>query len=165
MPLGGGGGGSTGGSTTNVVGQPSAVNINQQIASNKLLISSFSVNSTTVFSHIVLRIKTADAVNSYDAGIYTSAGVLLANIGAQTLPSTGNITFSILQSAQTLTPGIYALGLTGAVGAVAGFDGSNVTITWLYNQTYANSSSSTCPSSITALTVGVSNNAICFLLY
>lgn len=82
---------------------------------NQLIYYGFVLPAQLTFTHLVAWISTADAINNSDIGIYDAAGAtLLANIGAQTLASTGVHAFPIVQTSVTLAPGKYVFAVTSA---------------------------------------------------
>lgn len=135
MPTGGGGGGGglstvatnatltgngTSGSHLGVAGWPLANYVNGVASSttalgtaNTLWVESFNLPYAVTFAHIQVNIGTTDAVGLYDVGVYTFAGALVANIGAQTLPSTAEHNFATVQGSQTILPGTYFFAFTG----------------------------------------------------
>lgn len=145
MPTGAGGGGSKP-SVAYVNGQ-SASNVALQ-ASNTLWGESSVITCAVTFSKITINIGSTDAVNNYDFGFYTPAGVLVAHIGAQTLPTTGYQTFSIVGGAQTVQPGQYVFVFTGAATtATLGF--FNQTYAQLSNRQFGSSSGGALPATFT----------------
>ena len=166
MPTGGGGGGS-------VSGWPVAFfqTISNNAAStalggaNQVYITGFYTPSSVIFSNIAFNVNTQDAVNNYDVGIYNQAGTLLAHIGAQTLPTGGNVTVAVVGGAKTITPGLYVFAFTGvAITAKLATD-SGPAIIWIRNANVATSSGGALPASIGALTVSVGAFPFGFALF
>lgn len=165
MPTGGGGGGSVSGWP--VAGYANfAANAGNQglVGANNVWVSGFFLGYSATFAHITLNIGVADAAGLYDFGVYNKAGTLIADIGAQHLPSTGVQNFAIVQAAQTLQPGLYALGITGN-STTATFNSQGTTISWISNANIATSSSGALPASVGALTVAPNAGIFCFMLY
>lgn len=113
MPTGGGGGGAPAApaATSYYNGmQDSQVTLG---SANITWFESFQVPYKLTFGHISIGINVADAVGLYDVGVYSFAGTLLADIGAQHLPSTGVQTFATVQGAITINPAVYIFAVTG----------------------------------------------------
>lgn len=125
----------------------------------------FTLEAELTFSHVVLSIATADVVNNYDAGIYSKAGALLANIGKQHLPSTGTQSFAALQGSVTLSPGLYIFAWTTDASTVAGLYYDLNAIAWIHGASFATGSGGTLPASIGAQVVAPSNVSWVFGLY
>jgi len=185
MPTGGGGGGGLSSVTTNstltgtgtsgsplgVTGEPISFFTQQwnqgpdgQTGANQVYINGFYTASALTFAHIGVNVYTSDNAHNYDLGIYTKAGTLLANIGAQTLPSTGIQAFATLQGSQTITPGLYVFALTGtAFTAQLGI--CTQAATWVRNVNYTSSSGGALPASISAVSFSISQYTIFLYLY
>ena len=80
---------------------------------NQIAIWGFPLPYALTFGNIGVFVGSADAVNNYDVGIYTQAGVLVADIGARPLPSAAEVSFPAVQGIQTLEPGLYLFAFTG----------------------------------------------------
>jgi hypothetical protein len=115
------------------------------------------------FSKIGVDIGTTDAVDNYDLGLYTAAGGLVANIGAQTLP-TGNVqSFATVQGVQTIAPGLYVFAWTGNA-ATAQLAFGNNDASWVCGNSATTSTGGALPASIAASTVSVSTTCWYFFL-
>jgi len=168
MPLGGsgGGGGSPAGwpltffSYTNNTGTGVTPN-----AANATTAIGFSLPFSLTFAHITCFILVADGANLYDFGIYNSAGTLVADIGAQHLPSTGLLTFATVQGSKTINAGLYLFGWTGnATTASLSGDASNGAFNWFFSTNVAASVGGGLPASIGAITPSVARLNIAFAL-
>lgn len=82
-------------------------------AANKIQMSGFVLSTAVTFGKIVLSVASLDAGNNYDWGIYDATGVLKAHIGAQTFPSSGVQTFTIVSGPVSLQPAQYFAAFTG----------------------------------------------------
>jgi hypothetical protein len=80
---------------------------------NTIRVWGLYIPARVVFSNITVYVNTADAVNSYDFGLYNSGGNLVAHIGAQTLPATAVQSFAVVGAPITLAPGLYFFAGTG----------------------------------------------------
>jgi hypothetical protein len=84
------------------------------------------------FSKSAFYVDTTDIINNYDIGIYTKAGLLIADIGAQTLPGSGVQSKVSVQGALTIGPGMYLCAWTGVAttavlaGTRNGFDWGSI---------------------------------------
>jgi len=123
------------------------------IGANQVFISGFDLAYPLTFAHITVNISTADAVNLYDFGVYSLAGILLANIGAQSLPATGQTTFATLQGSQTIGPGLFAFAWTGNANTAHILGDNGNTWLWVSNSNVAASVGGALPASIPAQTV------------
>jgi len=136
----------------------------QTVTANKLSLTAFPLPYALTFAHIGLRIITDDATHDCDIGLYNSAGTLVANIGAQTIGSTGNQTFATVQGSQTISPGLYWFAITSAAsnlqtGLIVGQFGG------LYNSTgFGSSTGGALPSSITPPALSLTNASLSFAL-
>lgn len=84
-------------------------------SANKLnLWSSVLIPVSLKWSHICFNVVIADAAGSYDVGVYNGAGTLLADVGAQSLPSTGTQCLLIVANASCTAPGAPAPCCTGS---------------------------------------------------
>lgn len=130
---------------------------------NQVSIWGFVLAYPLTFANITIDIATADAVNSYDIGLYTKAGALVANIGAQTIPSTGIHAFATVQGSQTIAPGLYLFGATGNANT-AQIEGSTAAPNWVVNTNVTSSSGGALPSSIGAIAASPGINQVGFSL-
>lgn len=80
---------------------------------NKVLLNGFYTPTSITFSKIAVLVGIADAVNSYDWGIYDSSGSLKAHVGARTVPATGVVDLSVIGAPISLTSGKYYFSVTG----------------------------------------------------
>jgi hypothetical protein len=121
-------------------------------AGNQIAVAGFILLVPITTSNITVNVSTADAVNNCDIGIYNFAGSLRLNIGAQTLPSTGDRTFAWSQGSTTLLPGLYAVAFTStAATAKLGYDSG--AFLWLASNNYAASAGGALPASVTAFSL------------
>ena len=120
---------------------------NQSISPNQISANGFYLPCALTFSKITVYVGTTDAVNDYDIGIYNRAGTLLANIGPQSIPSGGVQTFSFVQGAQTISPGLYLFAWTGNAGTLQLQSNGNSN-TWYVNSNAGSSTGGTLPASI-----------------
>jgi len=132
---------------------------NARNGANQVSVSGIHVPVPLTFANILVFVDTVDAVNLYDIGIYSQAGALLANIGAQTLP-TGNLqSFATLQGSQTIEPGLYLFAWTGnATTAQLRYD-TGQHGGWVFNQDIAASVGGALPASIGAVAVAPNVNS------
>jgi len=137
---------------------------NARNGANQVSVSGFLLPVRITFGHLILDIFTDDATNNYDAGIYSVAGSLLAHIGAQTLPNSGQQSFAISGGAVTLNPGLYYFGWTGN-DTTALIAYSSRIMSTLFNQNIASSSGGALPASIGAITPAFTTNSWKFGLY
>lgn len=156
-------GAGTGGSPLGVTGWPLAYysfilarSNTFGITANQVTVYGFALPHALTFSNICVWIGTADAVNSYDFGIYSFTGSLLAHIGAQTLPSTAFQAFGVVGGAKTIQAGLYAFAFTGTA-ATANISGAAITGQIFYNGSYAASVGGVLPASVTAFTISTAN--------
>jgi hypothetical protein len=91
---------------------PSYASTGRLVTANTLWVSGFFLPYPLIFSHIGFGIQVQDAANNSDIGIYTQAGVLVANIGAQILGTLFWNNIPIVQSPQTIPPGYYLFAVT-----------------------------------------------------
>jgi hypothetical protein len=80
---------------------------------NQLNLYGFVLPCALAVGKIIYNVTTLDAGGLYDIGLYTYAGVLVGDIGAQSVPATGVITKAFAQGSISLNPGKYFLGTTG----------------------------------------------------
>lgn len=141
-----------------------SVRSNTTPTANQVWVIGFYLPCPLTFAHIGWNIETSDNTGLYDVGIY-SGGSLIANIGAQTMPTAFSFyKAATLQGAQTIYPGLYSFAFTGnAAVATLGYDGNAAG--WVYNQGAGASVGGTLPASITAPTVNPTGNGACFMLY
>jgi hypothetical protein len=97
---------------------------------NKLTLYGLFIPAQVQFGHIVLDISVADAVNSYDFGLYNNAGTLVAHIGAQTIPATGIQSFAVVGGPITINPGRYYVAGTGNANTASLQVGNMLHVTW-----------------------------------
>lgn len=112
----------------------------------------------------MVNVTTSDATNLYDIGVYTKAGSLIANIGAQHLPNNNIQTFATVQGAQTIPSGLYIFTITGNA-ATASISYDNDSPAWVIANSFAASSGGALPSSIGAQAVTPATSQIYFQLY
>jgi hypothetical protein len=128
---------------------------------NTVYVTGFVLSYALTFAHITINVGTADAANLYDVGVYTKAGALVANIGAQHLPTTGAQTFATLQGSKNILPGLYAWAFTGnAATAQLAFDFNLAN--WGFNFTAGASSGGALPASISAIAASPSYALLAF---
>lgn len=146
---------------TNVTNQGASTGLG---GANQVYIIGFANPSNVTFANISVAIQTADAVNLYDLGVYNQAGSLLAHIGAQSLPSTGNQTFAVSGGSKTISAGLYVFAFTGNSTTAALKQDSGTVLIWIRNTNVATSAAGVLPGSIGALTVAVGAFPIGFAL-
>lgn len=134
-------------------------------ANNRVAIWGMTVPYRFTFGSITCSINATDAVNSYDLGIYTQAGTLIANIGARTLPSLNSQTFTFQQGTQTIGPGNYIFAMTGTATTAKIYADNNGNASWVQNTSYAPSSGGALPSSISTPAVSLGVNLPFFTLF
>lgn len=127
------------------------------INANEVIGQGIVLNAPVSFSKIGVTISVADVVNLYDLGIYTQAGVLLADIGPQTLPAIGIQSFATLQGLQTIGPGLYIFAMTANV-SVAQFNYDSQTVAWMRNTNIGASVGGQLPTPIAAQPVVPASN-------
>lgn len=133
------------------------------IIANTLWITGFWLDVSLKFSNISVNVNAADAVNSYDLGVYSIAGTLLGHTGAMTLPSTGVHAFALTGGALILAPGGYIFAFTGnATTATLHYDGDRLTL--LNNSIFGSSSGGVLPNTITAQAITPANGGLLFAL-
>lgn len=131
---------------------------------NAVAVLGFGLSAAVTFSKIAVYVGAADAVNNYDFGIYSKAGALLANIGAQPLPSTGVQSFNTVQASQTILPGLYLFAYTGA--AVTAFtEYAFYYPTWFANANLAASTGGALPVSVGAQVITPNTGQFWFQIY
>lgn len=111
--LGGGGGGGGAAASLDWFDQGDAFGPFSIDNANQVAIVGFLLPYALTFSNIGVFVSTADAANNYDIGIYTKAGVLVADIGAQPLPAAAEVSFPTVQGTQTIAAGRYLFAMTG----------------------------------------------------
>lgn len=131
---------------------------------NQLWLTGFALPYSLTFAHIATTINTADASNLYDFGIYTAAGTLVADIGAQHLPATGDLTFATVQGSKTIAAGLYIFAWTGNSNAGQLLASGQIQA-WVVNTNFGSSSGGQLPASIAAQSVAPARNALLFGLY
>jgi hypothetical protein len=82
-------------------------------AANGLALWGFSLPAQIKFNKLCLYIAAADAVGLYDVGLYSAAGVCVAHIGPQTLPTLGPLAFAVVGGPITLPAGRYYFATAG----------------------------------------------------
>jgi len=132
---------------------------------NQTRISGFALPAPLRFSQIGVRVGATDAVNNYDLGVYNAAGTLIANIGAQPLPTTGFVSFATVQGAQTILPGIYAFAFTGNAGTAQIFYDSGDGLVIFSNQNYQVTVGGALAASVPAVTPAPNTNGLAFILF
>jgi hypothetical protein len=137
---------------------------NLAATANTLSLFGFALPDALSFGHIVFTVNTVDGTNNSDVGIYTGAGALVANIGAQTLGSAGLLALPTVQGSQTVLPGLYLFAFTSA-GSTLKIVYSNFPNQWYYNGSIDTSSAGALPASITAPTITVQARSAYFSLY
>ena len=144
------GGGSGGGAATPLLWYGfAATGVAYSLAGiNQVAVTGFALPFPLTFSKIASFVFTADAVNNYDFGIYTKAGVLVANIGAQHLPSTGMQTFATVQGVQTIPPGLYMTAFVGSATTAQLTQASSGTC-WCINTNAGTGVAGTLPATVT----------------
>ena len=120
---------------------------------NTLDIYGVQIDEQVQFSQLYIEIDALDAGHNYDVGLYNFAGTLLANIGAQPLPATGNLFFNTVQGLITINPAIYWLVFTGAAStAQYGISfGQRGTLSYATALATQASAGGACPATITPL--------------
>jgi len=118
---------------------------------NKLNVYGVIFPAPVLCSNITLDINTADAVNNCDIGFYNSAGVLLAHIGAQTIPATGLQTYAIVGGPLVIPAGTNYFATTSAANTAILFitGGGGLAVGWGTNLSYGASTGGALPASIT----------------
>jgi hypothetical protein len=141
--------------------------VGHSFPTNTLDIHGFQLPVQLTFDHIWLEIDASDAGGLYDCGVYNLAGTLIADIGAQALPATGNLAFATAQGAKTLNPGIYFIVFTGnASVAQYGLTFLSRGVT-AFASTLATQTSvgGACPATITPLAESIATTMGYFALY
>jgi hypothetical protein len=113
MPTGAGGGALTPTTFFTYALNTAVANRSLAVTANTINLYGIVVPTPVTFSKILVNITTIDAANNYDVGIYTYAGVLVAHAGAQTIPSSGLVTFTCSGGPFSLTPGKWWFASTG----------------------------------------------------
>jgi hypothetical protein len=140
------------------------INATFGINANQLTLVGLEIPNLVLASNIMFQVANNDAVNLYDIGLYTAAGVLVADIGARSLPGAGSQSFAFVQGAVTFTPGRYLFGFTGNANTEQiNFD--NQTLGWFFSQTYAATVGGALPATIAPPTLNVVPNQACFALF
>jgi hypothetical protein len=108
---------------------------------NRLRLAGFSIPASIQYSKIWLVITAGDAVNLYNAGIYTYAGALVSQATPGSIAGTGAQSFAQASGPFTINPGRYFLALTCTVatatyasgntanGMIRYFNGGNTIVT------------------------------------
>jgi hypothetical protein len=131
---------------------------------NQLYIGGFVLEQALRFGHIGGALSTGDAGHNCDLGIYSAAGTLLANIGAQVITSTSLVSYAIVQGTVTLNPGLYLAAFTSN-GTTAKSFANNSNWLWFNSNTYSSSAGGALPGSITAPTLAPGLGIPFFILY
>lgn len=160
MPTGGGGGG---GGFTTWFGCGTNAGSYQLTSGNTIALTGFSLQGTVQFSNMSINVATAAASGTWDVGIYSAAGALLANTGPQSYTTTGFFTTAVLQAPVTLHPGKYLFAFTGPTTTLL-LEADAVTPSWYFNRGYGSSSSNTLPATITAPTPAANLSMFMFQL-
>jgi hypothetical protein len=126
--------------------------------------SGFVLQYSLTFSHITVQIATADGVNNSDLGIYTKAGVRVANVGAQAMASTGVQTFTTVQGAQTIQPGLYAFAWASAGTTFSIKTGQGLPAAWFQSNNIGAATVGALPASISAIAIAPSAFSLYFAL-
>jgi hypothetical protein len=84
---------------------------------NAIVICQFTLPYAQLVTNIVISIFTADGSHNNDVGIYDTSGNLKCHAGAQTMGSTGSVSFA-MTAATTLAAGTYFLALTSASNVI-----------------------------------------------
>ena len=85
--------------------------------------------------NISINVITADAVNNTDIGFYNASGILVADIGAQVIGSTGYQNKALAQGTVLFTTGLYFLSFTSAGSTLALASYPNLATTWTRTNT------------------------------
>lgn len=93
---------------------PAGTNDAQGSVTNQTVVYGFALPFALTFSKITFFVNTADATNNSDVGLYSAAGSLVANIGAQHLATASAVTIATVQGSQTIAPGLYWMAFTSA---------------------------------------------------
>lgn len=133
------------------------------VSQNNTVIFGFVNPVPLTFSHIMMSVVTADAGNNTDFGIYTAAGVLVADIGAQVISGTGNQGFPTVQGSKTIAPGLYIFAITSA-GTAFLYNGSNG-FSWVESGSAGVTSGGALAASITAPVASVVDLQANFALF
>jgi hypothetical protein len=136
---------------------------NDGATQNRLLLSAFLLTYSLTFSNILINVKTADAVNNSDIGLYNAAGTLIANAGPQTFPTTGVRTFAMLQGAQTILPGRYFFAHTTVSGTLV-IGGDSFASSLYYNGAFAVTAAAALPASFVPPALNYPHNVTWFAL-
>lgn len=167
IKLSGGGGGNSapkGWPITAFWPQASVVTASSLGGNNQVFIHGFFLPAALTFGHITVFPNATDAVNTYDVGIYTAAGALIANIGGTTLPTSAITTYALAQGSQTINPGLYLSAWTGSSTAGTLFDDANGPPNWVINSNAGTATGGILPSSITAPALSPSRGMLWFAL-
>jgi hypothetical protein len=114
------GGFGTGAQTEFILGRTEGSSFN--FTANHTEVSAFYLPTPLTFGHFVFAIRTADnSGDLYDYGLYNSSGTLVADIGAQSITTTGVKNIALAGSwgsSVTLLPGLYYYAWTGNSGTL-----------------------------------------------
>jgi len=125
----------------------------QAVTANTLVICGVVIPLAVVFSNFTFWLAAGDASHDSDIGIYTPAGALLANLGAQLLTGTGAPqTIATLQSGVVIQPGKYLVAWTSAASTLSLYTDAQTNAPWCWfsSASYGTSVGGACPASITA---------------
>jgi hypothetical protein len=136
---------------------------NLALPQNQTLISGFLLPYSLTFSKIFFALTTADAGTNSDIGIYTAAGVLVANIGAQHLGTNFGNVIATVQGSQTIAAGLYMFAATTAGNTIV-INSSFGTACWVFSSTAGVTAGGALAASITAPTRSVSDLVPLFAL-
>jgi len=111
--------GENGGLLTRVYGPGQTATTALLGGANTISGGEISIVSPGTFGHIIVNFTVLDAGNLYDLGIYNSALQLIADIGPQTIPSTGLQAFAFTQGQVVMPSGVYYFAWTGAANTAS----------------------------------------------
>jgi len=136
----------------------------QVVTANQLVLNAITIPAPITFSTISVLIFAADNANNNDIGLYSAAGTLVANIGAQHIAGTAAQTFSTVQGSKTIPQGAYFFAYTSAA--------SNLTLYYAasglspyYNATFGASVGGALPAAIVPPAFTVSQREHCLALW
>ena len=116
------------------------------------------------FSHIGVLVQNPDATNPCDLGLYSSAGVLLANIGAQTIAGSGAQSFAILQGTISIPGGNYFFAATSSATNLQ-ISGCSDAPTLYFNFAFGTSAGGALPATIVAPALAFAHSSVVFGLF
>lgn len=133
---------------------------------NNVDCSGFMLPCELTFSNLVISVGMADALHSYDFGIYTKAGALLANCGAQSPAGTGFTVYPVLQAPVTISPGLYLFCWTGTDNLLNIYQAGTSQVPWIQKNAITTSVGGVLPATVPAQVVTFTvNNHWYFSLY